>query len=179
MPNTTRNSGVGFLVMIALCFAAMIGGDALGGSVGAWLAGFAFFGWVGWVNWWYARLLFEGRMLARRGRFEAATPKLEAALARFERLWLLDRFRLLLLCTPTASSYRESAQLALAHCHALAGDPRAFAAFERCVASHPKSSGAVASLRLLRLGARIAREGGRVTDPRTAANPDTALGSPS
>ena len=150
--------------MLVGCFFVMVLGDGIAGRPGAWAGGFIFFGYVGWANWWYARELFIGRAAARKGDFPRAVKHLEAALVRFEALALVDRLRMVLMFTPTGTRYRESALLALAHCHALAGHADTFLWFDRCVAEYPKSSSANASLMLLRMGARIAAQGGRVDD---------------
>lgn len=168
MPSTTRVSGLGVLIMLAACFYLMVFADDLAGRPGAWAAGFLFFGYMGFANWWFARDLFLGRAAARRGDYARAVRLLEAAASRFEDLAWIDRFRMVLLFSPTGCRYRESALLALAHCHALAGHREALGAFERCAEAFPKSSRATASLMLLRLGARIGARGGRIELPEAA-----------
>lgn len=168
MPSTTRISGIGVLIMLFACFYLMVFADGLVGRAGAWAAGFLFFGYMGFANWWYARDLFLGRSAARRGDFVRAVKLLEAAIERFEALAWIDRFRMVLLFSPTGCRFRESALLALAHCHALAGNREAFAAFERCAEAFPKSSSATASLMLLRVGASIGARGGRIELPEGA-----------
>lgn len=169
MPSTTRISGLGVLIMLVACFYLMVFADGIAGRVGAWIAGFLFFGYMGVANWWYARELFLGRAAARRGDFPQAVRRLETAIARFEALAWVDRFRMLLLFSPTGCRFRESALLALAHCHALAGNAEALGAFERCAEAFPKSGSASASLMLLRVGARIGARGGRIDVPGAGA----------
>lgn len=168
MPGTTRVSGLAVLIMLVACFWLMVFADRIAGRPGAWAAGFVFFGYMAAANWWYARDLFIGRAAARRGEFTKAVRLLEAAAMRFEALAWIDRLRMVLLLSPTGCRFRESALLALAHCHALAGDREALGAFERCAAAFPKSSAATASLMLVRVGARIGERGGRIDLPEAA-----------
>lgn len=165
MPGTTRISGIGVLIMIGACFVVMVFGDGIAGRPGAWAGGFAFFGYMGSAHWWYAGNLFRGQGAARRGDFARAERYLEAALARFETLAFVDRWRMFLLFSPTGNRFREAALVALAHVHALQGQSRAIESFEHCVDAFPKSSSANASLMLLRLGAKLGARGITVPDP--------------
>jgi len=165
MPSTTRISGLAVRLHLGACFYLMVLADDLVGRWGAWFAGFLFFGYMGIANGVYARDFFRGRAAARRGQFERGAELLQAAVHRFEQTPLIDRFRFVLLLSPTATRFREAAMLSLAHCHVLAGHREALDAFALCVEAYPKSSSANASLALLRVGARFGARGERIEIP--------------
>lgn len=165
MPSTSRISGLAVLLHLGACFYLMVLADNLVGRWGAWCAGFAFFGYMGIANGFYARDFFRGRAAARRGQFDRGAELLQAAVHRFEQTPVIDRFRFVLLLSPTATRFREAAMLSLAHCHVLAGRRDALDVFALCVDAFPKSSTANASLALLRIGARFGARGERIDIP--------------
>lgn len=111
-----------------------------------------------------SRLVFTGdHQLAlwhqAHQEYELAIPRLEASLRYFERHGLLDRFRFVLLLSPTGYRYRELALLGLGHCNAQLGRLEARDHYEACLRLNPRNTTAQAALVLMQKGAELARHG--------------------
>jgi hypothetical protein len=63
-----------------------------------------------------------GVRLTRQQRFAEAIPKFEESLAFFERYAWIDRYRSVVLMSPSAISYREMALSNIAFCYSQIGD---------------------------------------------------------
>jgi hypothetical protein len=91
-----------------------------------------------------------GVRLVKQQRFEDAIPKFRESFDFFERHPWVDRFRSLVLMSPSAASYREMALANIAFCYGQLGDGEQCRSYYRmCLDRFPGSGLATAALRML------------------------------
>jgi tetratricopeptide (TPR) repeat protein len=91
-----------------------------------------------------------GVRLTKQQRFAEAIPKFQQSLAFFESQPWIDRFRSIVLMSPSAASYREMALANIAFCYGQLGDGEQSRAYYRdCLDRFPESGLATAALRML------------------------------
>jgi hypothetical protein len=91
-----------------------------------------------------------GIRLVKQQRFAEAIPKFHESYDFFERHPWVDRFRSLVLMSPSAMSYREMALANIAFCYAQLGDGEQSRIFyQKCLKRFPGSGLATAALRML------------------------------
>ena len=104
-----------------------------------------------------SRILFlrshrAGRALTARELFEEAIPEYEQSLQFFDRYSWIDRYRSIVLMSPSAICYREMAMLNIAFCYGQIGDGKQMRYYyEECLKRFPESGMAQTSLRMLDL----------------------------
>lgn len=91
-----------------------------------------------------------GVRLTKQQRFAEAIPKFQQSIAFFESHPWIDRFRSIVLMSPSAASYREMALANIAFCYGQLGDGEQSRAYYReCLDRFPESGLATAALRML------------------------------
>ena len=91
-----------------------------------------------------------GVALVRQERFEEAVPNFEESLRFFDRHSWIDRFRSVVLMSPSATGYREMAILNLAFCYGQLGDGRQSRQYyDECLRRFPDSGLAHVAIRML------------------------------
>lgn len=91
-----------------------------------------------------------GIRLSRRGKFQAAIPQYERSYQFFTRHEWIDRFRSLVLMSPSATSYREMALVNIAFCHAQLGNAElAKLYYQKTLEKFPGSLMATTSLKMI------------------------------
>lgn len=97
-----------------------------------------------------ARAHRAGIRLVKQGRFADAIPKFQESFDFFERHPWIDRFRSIVLMSPSAMQYREMALANMAFCYAQLGDGEQSRTFcQKCLERFPGNGLAVAALRML------------------------------
>lgn len=93
----------------------------------------------------------RGVKLTFNGEYEAAIAHHEASLRFFERYPWIDRFRAVVLMTPSAFSFTEMALMNIAYCYGQLGDIQAAKAFyQQTLNQFPDNQVAAAALNLIR-----------------------------
>jgi hypothetical protein len=96
---------------------------------------------------WYHR---RGVRLSRHGRFAEAIPQHQTSYDFFTRHAWLDRYRAIVMMSPSAMSFREMALLNIAFAYAQLGDgAKAKEFYRRALEEFPGSAMAVAALRMI------------------------------
>jgi tetratricopeptide (TPR) repeat protein len=91
-----------------------------------------------------------GIALSRQQRFADAIPHFERSLEFFDRHDWVDRYRSIVLMSPSAMSYREMALANIAFCYSQIGDgEQARLYYEKCLERFPDSSLALTALRMI------------------------------
>ncbi len=91
-----------------------------------------------------------GVRLTQRQKFAEAIPKFQESFDFFERHPWVDRFRSVVLMSPSAMSYREMAMANIAFCYGQLGDgQQSRAYYQKCLERFPESGVATAALRML------------------------------
>jgi tetratricopeptide (TPR) repeat protein len=91
-----------------------------------------------------------GIKLMRQERFEQAIPKFQESVAFFERYPWVDRFRSIVLMSPSAISYREMALVNMAFCYTQIGNgEQGRLIYQKCLERFPNSGIAASALRML------------------------------
>jgi tetratricopeptide (TPR) repeat protein len=91
-----------------------------------------------------------GIRLVKQQRFAEAIPRFERSFNFFERHLWIDRFRSIVLMSPSAGSYREMALANIAFCYGQIGDgERSRFYYQKCLDLFPGSGLATAALRML------------------------------
>ena len=91
-----------------------------------------------------------GIALSRQQRFEDAIPRFQKSLEFFDRHDWIDRYRSIVLMSPSAASYREMALANLAFCYSQIGDgEQARSYYEKCLERFPDSTLALTALRMI------------------------------
>jgi len=97
-----------------------------------------------------ARAHRAGIKLVKQERFAEAIPQFEESLAFFDRHPWIDRYRSVVLMSPSAASYREMALANIAFCYGQIGDgQQSRAYYQKCLERFPKSGLATTALRML------------------------------
>jgi tetratricopeptide (TPR) repeat protein len=97
-----------------------------------------------------ARAQRAGIRLVQQERFAEAIPKFQESFEFFERHPWIDRYRSIVLMSPSAMSYREMALANIGFCYGQLGDgERSRAYFQKCLERFPGSGLATAALRML------------------------------
>ncbi|MFO0917487.1 MAG: tetratricopeptide repeat protein [Planctomycetaceae bacterium] len=92
--------------------------------------------------------------LLRQRRYQEAIPKFQESFDFLERHAWIDRFRSIVLMSPSAVSYREMALANIAFCYAQLGDgAQCRSYYERCLCLNPQNGLATAGMRMLDAGA--------------------------
>jgi tetratricopeptide (TPR) repeat protein len=101
-------------------------------------------------RYWVPRDHRDGIALIKRQRFDEAIPRFQQSLEFFDRFPWIDRFRSIVLMSPSAVSYREMALANIAFCYTQIGDGKqARCYYEQCLARFPDSGLATAALRMM------------------------------
>lgn len=91
-----------------------------------------------------------GVALAKRQQFEEAIPRFQKSLEFLDRYPWIDRFRSVVLMSPSAISYREMALANMAFCYSQVGrGEEARRHYEQCLQHFPDSGLASAALRMM------------------------------
>lgn len=91
-----------------------------------------------------------GVALVKQQRFEEAIPKFQESLRFFDRYSWIDRFRSVVLMSPSAAGYREMALANIAFCYGQMGEGRQSRHYyEKCLERFPDSGLAKAAIRML------------------------------
>lgn len=91
--------------------------------------------------------------LVKSQRFEEAIPKFQDSLKFFDRYPWIDRYRSIVLMSPSAAGYREMALANIAFCYGQIGDGEQSRHFyEECLRRFPDSGLASSALRMLDAG---------------------------
>jgi tetratricopeptide (TPR) repeat protein len=97
-----------------------------------------------------ARAQRAGVRLVKQERFGEAIPNFQESFEFFERHPWIDRFRSIVLMTPSAISYREMALASIGFCYGQLGDgERSRAYYQKCLERFPGSGLARTALRML------------------------------
>ena len=92
----------------------------------------------------------RGIALVKRQQFGEAISSFQRSLDFFDHRPWIDRFRCIVLMSPSATCYREMALVNIAFCYSQIGDGnRAREYYEACLARYPNSGMALAALRLM------------------------------
>ena len=97
-----------------------------------------------------------GMALLRQNRFEEAIQKFQESLRFFDRHPWIDRFRSVVLMSPSAAGYREMALANLAFCYGQIGEGmQSRKCYDECLKRFPDSGLAHVALRVLHSAQRI------------------------
>ncbi len=92
----------------------------------------------------------SGVKLVKQQRFEEAITEFQKSWDFFDRHAWIDRFRSVVLMSPSAASYREMALANIGFCYGQIGDgARSRAFYQKCLERFPQSGLATSALRML------------------------------